>query len=165
VRIDERADAVREACSRAYAELCPKDLLHTVAPGMRELLEWCSGREDLRLALLTGNYEVVARLKLHRAGLGGHFPAGQGAFGSDAEDRTALPHIARRRAGAPGRPYPRADTIVIGDTPRDIACAHADDVRCIAIATGPYAAEQLADADGVAQDAGALLELLSIIVG
>ena len=104
----------------------------------------------MTLSLVTGNYEAVARLKLPRAGIGRYFAAGQGAFGSDSEDRAALPPIARRRAGQLGSPYPRERTIVIGDTPRDIACAHADGVRVFAVATGPYAADDLRDADAVA---------------
>jgi phosphoglycolate phosphatase-like HAD superfamily hydrolase len=107
----------------------------------------------VKLGLLTGNYEPIARLKLERAGIGGAFPVGQGAFGSDAEDRTALPAIARRRAGTDEAPYPRRETIVIGDTPRDIACAHADGVRCVAVASGSFTTEALADADAVARDA------------
>jgi phosphoglycolate phosphatase-like HAD superfamily hydrolase len=103
----------------------------------------------VKLSLVTGNLEAVARLKLARAGLGDYFPTGQGAFGSDAEDRTELPAIARRRAGANGTPYPRAGTVVVGDTPNDIACAHADGVRCVAVATGPYAAAELDKADAV----------------
>jgi phosphoglycolate phosphatase-like HAD superfamily hydrolase len=164
-RIDERADDVREACCLAYAELCPPDLSQTVLPGVRELLAWCAAREDVQLALLTGNYEPVARLKLARAGIGRHFQPGQGAFGSDSEDRTELPYVARRRAGAAGAPHPRSETIVIGDTPRDIACARADRVRCIAVATGPHGVDELAKADGVAANAGALLELLSVMLG
>ena len=159
-RIDERADLVREACCRAYARLSNRDLSHTVLPGVRELLEWTSTRSELKLALLTGNYEPVARLKLARAGIGRHFPAGQGAFGSDAEDRAALPGIARRRAGRRGVPYAREQTIVIGDTPRDIACARADGVRCVAVATGPFGAEELHGADAVAPDASSVKELL-----
>ena len=50
--------------------------------------------------------------------------------------------------------------MVIGDTPRDIACARADGVYVIAIATGPYSAEQLVEADAVARDAGELGALL-----
>jgi phosphoglycolate phosphatase-like HAD superfamily hydrolase len=103
----------------------------------------------------------VARLKLARAGIGRYFAAGQGAFGSDAEDRLSLPPIARRRAGTVRRPHPRERTIVIGDTPRDIACAHADDVRCFAVATGPYRADALSDADRVVANAGELAETLA----
>jgi phosphoglycolate phosphatase len=44
---------------------------------------------------------------------------------------------------------------VIGDNPRDVACAHADGVRCLAVATGRFSAEQLADARAVAVAADA----------
>jgi phosphoglycolate phosphatase-like HAD superfamily hydrolase len=168
-RIDDRADEVRDECCRAYAQLCPADLSQTVLPGIGDLLDWLGALDEVTLGLLTGNYEAVARLKLTRAGLGRHFPAGQGAFGSDAEDRAALPAIARRRAGPVGSPKRRGDTIVIGDTPRDIACARADGVRCLAVTTGPYGAEELTDADAVARDPdelrGALEEMLAGVPG
>ena len=128
---------------------------------MPELLAGLSGPEGPLLALVTGNFEPIARLKLERAGLGRHFARGQGAFGSDSEDRAELPPIARRRAGADGRSYPRERTVVVGDTPRDIACARADGVRCLAVATGPFPAEELRAADAVAADAHELGELLA----
>jgi phosphoglycolate phosphatase len=161
-RIDDRVDAVREACAEAYARLCPADLSAAVVPGMPAVLDWLTDR--CRLGLLTGNYEAVARLKLARAGIGRYFPSRQGAFGSDAEDRTVLPLIARRRAGARGRPFPREQTIVIGDTPRDIACARADMVRCVAVTTGPYGRDELGDADAVAGDAAELRAILGEFV-
>jgi phosphoglycolate phosphatase-like HAD superfamily hydrolase len=103
----------------------------------------------------------VGRLKLARAGIGRWFARSPGAFGSDAEDRAALPAIARRRAGRTGAPYPRDQTIVIGDTPRDIACARADGLRCVAVTSGPYAAEQLRAADAVARDSRELRDALA----
>ena len=106
-------------------------------------------RPGVRLSLVTGNLEAVARMKLDRAGLARYFPAGQGGFGSDSEDRSELPAIARRRAGDGERPYPRARTVVVGDTPNDIACARADGVRCVAVTTGPYGADELRRADAV----------------
>jgi phosphoglycolate phosphatase len=163
-RIDERADAVREVCCREYARRCPADLSRTVLAGVPELLTWLSARDDVRLALLTGNYEPIARLKLGRAGIGDHFPPGQGAFGSDAEDRAALPVLARRRAGSAGVPYPRELTIVIGDTPLDTACARADGVRCVGVATGPFDVEGLRGADAVAADARELTGVLSDVL-
>jgi phosphoglycolate phosphatase-like HAD superfamily hydrolase len=161
-RIDDRAAAVREACGEAYARVCPSDLSRSVLPGIPALLEWAS--ERCRLGLVTGNYEAVARLKLARAGIGRYFGSRQGAFGSDAEDRAALPAIARRRAGSPGHPYPRERTIVIGDTPRDIACARADGLRCVAITTGPYRLDELRDADAVVADVEALRAVLAELV-
>ncbi len=162
-RIDARADDVRVAACAAYGRLCPEDLSACVAPGMPALLERLAARADTLLALVTGNYEPIARLKLRRAGIGRFFATGQGGFGSDHEDRAMLPAIARRRTGAEngGEPWPQARTAVIGDTPRDIACARADGVRVAAVATGPFEPGELGAADAVARDAqelGAVLE-------
>jgi len=72
----------------------------------------------------------------------------------------------RRGPNCPRSPAPapatgrRDRTVVIGDTPRDIACARADRVRVAAVATGPFAVEALADADAVVDDARALLPVL-----
>jgi phosphoglycolate phosphatase len=158
-RIDELADQVRDVCCRVYAQIVPSDLSQSVVPGIPELLGWLGERDGVTLGLLTGNFEPVARLKLGRAGLGHWF--GPGAFGSDSEDRAALPAIARRRAGRVGIPIPREETLVIGDTPRDIACARADGVRCVAVATGQFGVEALGDADAVARDPGELRETLA----
>jgi phosphoglycolate phosphatase len=157
--VDARAADVAERAVAEFARLCPPDLSGRVAPGVPELLDALSARrEEFRLSLVTGNLERVARLKLERAGIGHHFPAGQGGFGSDHESRAELPPIARARASDPA--WPRERTVVIGDTPRDIACARADGVRVVAVATGPFALEALADADAVAADARALLPVL-----
>ncbi|HVF78054.1 MAG TPA: haloacid dehalogenase-like hydrolase [Solirubrobacteraceae bacterium] len=158
--VDERADDVRIAACEAYARLVPDDLSANVTPGIEDLLARLARREDTRLALVTGNYEPIARLKLRAAGIGQYFERGQGGFGSDHEDRAMLPQIARRRAGDDGEEWPRAQTAVIGDTPRDIACARADGVRVVAVATGPYGPEDLRQADAVARDAGELGEVL-----
>ena len=158
--IDERLEDLRAECASRYARLCPRDLSQYVIPGVSPLLADLDGRPEVRLSLVTGNLEPIARLKLLRSGLSHYFPSGQGAFGSDEEDRTLLPAIARQRARHNGRAYPRAQTLLIGDTPRDIACAHADGLRCMAVATGPVPAERLTDADAVAADTAALHELL-----
>ena len=160
LRFDEGLDDLRAEVAALYAEMVPEDLSDRVAPGIGDLLETLAAREHVLLSLVTGNLEPVARMKLAAAGIGHWFPAGQGGFGSDSEDRTELPAIARARAGAPGPAHPRADTLVIGDTPRDIACARADGVRCVAVAGGPYSPEELADADAVARDARSLLSAL-----
>jgi phosphoglycolate phosphatase len=158
--IDERWEEVKLAAAVAYARLCPADLSDTVAPGMVELLDALAARtEDFRLSLVTGNLEPIARLKLGRAGVGRYFEALRGGFGSDDEDRGRLPAIARGRASDP--PWPRERTVVIGDTPHDIACARVDAVRVAAVATGPFAVTELADADAVVDDARALLPVLS----
>lgn len=174
-RIDARAADVRIACCAEYARTCPPDLSEFVIPGVPELLARLAARDgELALALVTGNYEPVARVKLRSAGVGHWFPGGQGGFGSDSEDRTDLPGVARARAGGvagaagraeagggphgAGEPHPRERTVVIGDTPRDVACARADGVRCIGVTTGRFSAAELeaAGAHAVAHDAAGL---------
>jgi phosphoglycolate phosphatase len=158
--VDGRAEEVLAATVAAYEELCPPDLSRHVAPGIGEALAALAGRPaEFRFSLVTGNYEAVARRKLAAAGIGEYFPAGQGAFGSDAEERDALPPVARARAGD----WPRERTVVIGDTPRDIACARADGLRVVGIATGPYPAEELDGADAVVGGAGELVAVLEAL--
>jgi phosphoglycolate phosphatase len=164
-RIDALADRVRDRCCEWSARLLPDDLSRTVLPGVRDLVSWLTGQREVKLGLLTGNYEPIARLKVARAGFGSAFATGQGAFGSDAEARTALPAIARRRAGTSGSPWSRRQTIVIGDTPQDILCARADGVRCVAVASGPFESDALRDADAVARDAFELRRILPSLIG
>ena len=162
-RIDARAEDVQEECCRLYASLCPADLSSMVVRGMPELLRTLSADDRMRLSLVTGNFEPVARIKLKAGGVGSWFARGQGGFGSDSEDRTMLPPIARRRAGeAVGlkTSWPREQTLVIGDTPRDIACAHADDVQCIAVTTGPHTREELTGADFIVDNTAELLDAI-----
>jgi phosphoglycolate phosphatase len=156
-RVDERLGELRAVAVEEYARRVPKDLGARVAPYVPEVLDELAARPGIRHSLVTGNLEPIARMKLRAAGIGHHFARGQGGFGSDAEDRAELPGIARARAGN----HPAADTIVIGDTPRDIACARADGVGVIAVATGPYRADQLTAADVVCRDVREVLEHLS----
>jgi phosphoglycolate phosphatase len=111
------------------------------------------------LALLTGNLEPIARRKLSLRGLGEYFPLGQGAFGSDADLRPELVPIARARAGE----VPREETVLIGDTPLDVAAARADGVRAIAITGHRFSAEALREAGATAtiDDLAELEEVLA----
>jgi phosphoglycolate phosphatase-like HAD superfamily hydrolase len=111
-------------------------------PGVPELLESLHGREDVHLALLTGNFEAGARIKLERFDLWRYFRCG--AYGDDAPDRNALVPVAVERATACGIPaIVPADVIVVGDTPHDVACARAAGATPIGVATGGYTADEL----------------------
>ena len=147
-RVDQRLLAFRAAAVEEYARRVPRDLSDHLARHVPEVLDELGQRAGVRHSLVTGNLEPIARMKLRAAGIGGHFPKGQGGFGSDAEDRSELPDIARARAGN----HPADDTVVIGDTPRDIACARAAGVRVIAVTTGPFDAHALRHADAVCRD-------------
>lgn len=163
---EDRLPAFHAATADHYRRLVPADLSAHLAPGVAGALDTLGADAAMHLSLVTGNLESVAHLKLASAGVGGFFARGQGGFGSDAEDRCELPAIARGRAGAAwndGVPWPREQTVVVGDTPRDIACARADGVRIIAVPTGPYAADELSDADLVLSGLAALPEALAAL--
>ena len=111
-------------------------------PGVRPLLDALTLRPDVYLGLLSGNYERAARLKLEYFDLWRYFRCG--AFGDDAPERNgllpqALAHI--RACGGPAAAP--SETVVIGDTPLDIACAAASGARSVAVATGGYDATTL----------------------
>jgi phosphoglycolate phosphatase-like HAD superfamily hydrolase len=113
-----------------------------VYPGVRELVETLVARPDVLVGLLTGNIQAGARIKLHPTGLLPHFRLG--AYGSDDGDRTRLPQVAAGRAQAlVGRQFAGPDTVIIGDTPRDIGCARAFGARAIAVATGWHSLDDL----------------------
>lgn len=113
-----------------------------VMPGIRELLEALQQREDVALGLLTGNFAEGARIKLEYFDLWKYFRCG--AFGDDALDRNALVPVAMARARECGIAATNAsEVIVIGDTPHDVACAHAVSATAIAVATGTYSEDQL----------------------
>lgn len=93
----------------------------TLYPGIPELLEKISEHTNVHLALLTGNYEQGARIKLDPFQLNPIFPIG--GFGDDGFLRTDLSHIALARSQDYYKIVYRPENIVvIGDT--------ADDVRC-----------------------------------
>ncbi len=116
-----------------------------VMPGVRDLLDALSGHDSAYLALLTGNYERAARVKLEYFDLWRYFACG--AFGDDAHDRNALLRQALLRVVECGGPQvDPSEAVVIGDTPLDIACAAAAGARSIAVATGAYGIEELKDA-------------------
>jgi len=124
-----------------------------VMPGVRALLDTLSGRADVHLALLTGNYRAAAQLKLEYFDLWRYFRGG--AFADDAADRNALlPRAIAYVAECGGPSVAASDAIVIGDTPLDVACAKASGARSIAVATGSHSAEELraSGADVVFED-------------
>jgi phosphoglycolate phosphatase len=113
-----------------------------VLPGIRELLDALLAEERVTLALLTGNIEPGARLKLGGAELNDYFPFG--AFGSDSPRREELPPIAVERASQiDGYRFAGRDVVIIGDSIYDVRCGTPHDATTIAIASGKTPAETL----------------------
>ena len=94
---------------------------------------------------------------MDRLGLADLFPRGQGAFGCERENRVDLFDLARERAGN----WPSERTVAVGDTPLDVASAHAAGCRSVGVTTGNYDGDELADADAVIADLGELRATLA----
>jgi phosphoglycolate phosphatase-like HAD superfamily hydrolase len=113
-----------------------------VMPGVRPLLDRLASRGDACLALLTGNFEAGARIKLEYFDLWRYFRCG--AFGDHAFERNGLLATALDRLEACGvPPVPRSDVLIVGDTPLDVAVARAGGARSIAVATGSHTVKDL----------------------
>ena len=113
-----------------------------VLPGVPELLGELERRDDYLMGLLTGNIEAGARLKLKYFEIDHHFCFG--AFGNDHSLRNELGPIAIDRAeGMSGQRFAPQQTVIIGDTLKDISCARAFGAHVIAVATGGASYEKL----------------------
>ncbi len=135
-RAPELADMVRE---RGFA-----------LPGAREALAAVAthGTDGAVVqSLLTGNLPALAQVKLGALGLTEHLDLDVGAYGDASPVRADLVPIARRNAAARyGADFAGRATVIIGDTPHDVAAAIAADARAVGVATGEFSVQQLLDA-------------------
>lgn len=131
---------------QSYLHHLPRSLASrngVVLPGVPELLEQLSRRDDVALGLLTGNLEVGAWMKLQHYQIDHHFQFG--GYGDQHFDRDDVARLAHAAAGQHLQDLFHPDRIwVIGDTPADVRCGRAIGARVLAVATGVYTREQLA---------------------
>lgn len=114
-----------------------------VLEGVIPLLEQIqANRPEWTLGLLTGNTSSGARAKLSHYQIDHYFLVG--AYGDDHADRNALGPIALQRAASDhDLHFSAEETVIIGDTPKDIACARAFGAHVVAVATGASSREEL----------------------
>jgi phosphoglycolate phosphatase len=143
--IRERVHELRESYMKAMHKFTGNGQeVFEVLPGVREALQAVADHPRYQSALVTGNIEPAAYLKMEIAGLADFFPL-PGAFGDESHDRRDLPTLAADRI----RKHLDVDLapsqfIVIGDTPNDIECARHFGARSVAVGTGRfYSTEQL----------------------
>jgi phosphoglycolate phosphatase len=142
----------------------PTQSRYGLMPGVQALLDAVHQRAPFDIALLTGNYEPAAYIKLRHFGIAQYFA--WGAFGEESAEREELARVAARRAEERALPpIVRSRAIVIGDTPHDVACAHAIGARVLAVATGNYSVDELtaAGADVALPDLSDTDRVLDII--
>ena len=116
-----------------------------VLPGVAELLADLE-QAGAALGLLTGNIAHGAKAKIEHYGLEGYFSIEVGAYGDDHHDRNQLGPVALQRASAIlGMDFQAEHAVVIGDTPKDIACGKAMGAATLAVATGGFSVQELND--------------------
>ena len=128
-----------------------------VLAGVEELLPRLC-KTGFLLGITTGAVEAAAHIKLARANLNRFFSFG--GYGSDSDDRGELTRKAIDRAGAiVGSALDSQRVLVLGDTPNDIAAAHAAGAIGVGVASGHSSKEELLEA-GADYVLGSLLEPL-----
>lgn len=125
-------------------------------PGAAQALSALAEQPGVVQSVLTGNVAGNALAKLEAIGLADNLDFEIGAYGSDEHEiRADLVTLAQQRAQAKhGVVFGPANTVLIGDTPRDIAAAHGGGARVIGVATGVFSADELREAepDAVVED-------------
>jgi len=107
-------------------------------PGVEETLRHLAGK-GASLGVDNGNLEMKEWIKIEEAGLREWFRFG--GFSDRFPDRAELVADAARKARELSRANARV--CVVGDTPRDIEAAHANQLPVIAVATGNFSFDTL----------------------
>jgi phosphoglycolate phosphatase-like HAD superfamily hydrolase len=131
-----------------YLKRLPEEVAESpgyrVLDGVDELLPRLT-KAGFLLGITTGAVEDAAHIKLARANLNRFFSFG--GYGSDSADRGELTRKAIERAGEIlGSVLDPQRVLVLGDTPKDIAAAHAAGAIGVGVASGHYSKEELRDA-------------------
>jgi phosphoglycolate phosphatase-like HAD superfamily hydrolase len=146
------SDALAAALAAKEAEI---RTVGKALPGAEAALAAVGRSPGVVQSLLTGNIEPNAAVKLAAFGLDIYLDFDVGGFGSDDPHRPSLVAVARRKAKEKyGIEFGPASTVLVGDTPLDVAAGIQGGARVVAVATGPFGPEQLraAGAEAVLPD-------------
>ena len=167
---EEARRLLPDVLARLEAELAEAEHLvrqqGRVLPGVAAVLAELHDDPAVVQSVLTGNTAANAAVKLRAFDLDRWIDVEVGAFGSDRHERDELVPVALERVERlRGRTMGPDDVWVVGDTPRDLACARAGGARCLLVATGQFAVDELEELgpDAVLADltnAGAVVDLL-----
>jgi phosphoglycolate phosphatase-like HAD superfamily hydrolase len=116
-------------------------------PGAAAALEALHRTPGVVQSVLTGNIRSLAEEKLAAFGLDRYVDFDVGAYGADDVERSNLVAKARREvAGRYRLLFGPEDTVLVGDTPNDVAAGRTGGARVVAVATGRYQTAELAEA-------------------
>jgi phosphoglycolate phosphatase-like HAD superfamily hydrolase len=118
-----------------------------VLPGAEQALQAFGKHPNVVSSVLTGNPRLSAVAKLQIFGLADYLDLPSGVYGDDASERAELVPISWDRAGREhGQVFDAGNTLIIGDTPNDVAAAHANGVLAVAVASGSFSMDDLREA-------------------
>jgi len=125
-----------------FKQYCTSEYIQLL-PNIELLIKNLDSNSDIYLGLQTGNFVENAYIKLKAFNMDIYFSFG--AFGSDHEDRNKLPPLAIERANEfiGYKAFNESNSLVIGDSPRDIECAKSNNLPVLAVATGNFSADEL----------------------
>ncbi|WP_194853098.1 HAD family hydrolase [Nocardia sp. SYP-A9097] len=113
-------------------------------PGAREALTALRSTPGIIQSVLSGNIKPNAITKLSAFTLNGFIDFEVGGYGSDDHVRDNLVAIAQRRASEKyGDTFDKANTVLIGDTSRDVQAGRNGGAHVIAVASGAESPEEL----------------------
>jgi phosphoglycolate phosphatase len=116
-------------------------------PGARAALARLTCENGVVQSVLSGNFKAVSLTKLRAFDLDRYVDFEAGAYGDDSDDRPSLVAIAQRRAAQRyGATFNRANTVLVGDSPQDVAAAHRGGADVVAVASGKASADELREA-------------------
>jgi phosphoglycolate phosphatase-like HAD superfamily hydrolase len=166
---DELLDlALRHLEDEVAAAARTIELEGVVLPGAAEVVARLDRAPGVVQSVLTGNIRPGAVVKLGAFGLDEALDLEIGAYGSDHIDRNRLVPLAVHRASAKhGCQFEPDDVWVVGDTPKDLACARAGGVRCLLVATGGHPLDELEElgADVVLPDLTDVDRVVGLLAG
>jgi phosphoglycolate phosphatase len=137
-------------------------------PGAHAALSALAAVPGVVQSVLTGNVRQVAEAKLTPLGLSEQLDLDVGAYGNEHEIRAELVPLATSRAAAAyGGDFGGAATILVGDTPLDVAAALATGARAVAVATGQFTMGELeaSGAGAVLADLTGTADLVTAVLG
>ncbi len=117
-----------------------------VLPGVTAVLSTLAKDPCVVQTVVTGNTKPAAAVKLETFDLSGYLDLDVGAYGTDSGDRADLIRTARRRISQTYSVGPDVLTVLLGDTPADVAAGLRTGCKVVGVATGNASTAELAAA-------------------
>jgi phosphoglycolate phosphatase len=137
-------------------------------PGAKEALKAVAKLDGVVQSVLTGTIKSNAVHKLKAFGLDKHVEFELGGYGEEVYPKATLLQVAQGRAKQRfGVPFSVANTVMIGDSTRDVQAARIGGAMMIAVASGRSTEAELrqAGADAVLPDLSNASEVVATVAG